>query len=233
MDRMLVAVFDNETQAYEGKRALLQLDSEGSIGVYGYASVKKNPDGSSTVKQSDEDVPLGTLAGTSLGALVGILGGPAGMAIGATLGMSAGLTADVYNAGVGEDYLDDVAKALSPGKVAVVAEIEEDWTTPVDTRMEAIGGVVFRRTVAEVKDKIHQEDVAAIKADIAQLKAERATAVAQRKTKLSEKISLLDSKLQSQLQKAKERREAADREAKAKAEFLSAKAAAARGRASV
>ncbi len=224
MDRMLVTVFNNETQAYEGKKALLQLDNEGSISVYGYAIVKKNSDGSSTVKQSDDDVPLGTLAGTSLGALVGILGGPAGMAIGATLGLTAGLTADVYNAGVGEDYLDDVAKALTPGKVAVVAEIEEDWTTPVDTRMETIGGVVFRRTIAEVKDKIHQEDVAAIK---------RATAVAQRKAKLSEKISLLDSKLQIQLQKAKERREAADREARVKAEFLSAKAAIARGRASV
>ena len=77
MDRMLVTVFDNETQAYEGKKALLELDGEGSIGVYGYAIVKKNADGSSTVKQSDDDVPLGTLAGTSLGALVGVLGGPA------------------------------------------------------------------------------------------------------------------------------------------------------------
>jgi hypothetical protein len=32
---MLVVVFDSETKAYEGKRALIQLDSEGSIGVYG------------------------------------------------------------------------------------------------------------------------------------------------------------------------------------------------------
>lgn len=34
MDRMLVVVFDNETKAYEGKKALLQLDNEGSISVY-------------------------------------------------------------------------------------------------------------------------------------------------------------------------------------------------------
>jgi len=233
MDRMLVVVFDNENKAYEGKNALLQLDGEGSIGVYGYAIVKKNSDGTSTVKQSDDDVPLGTMAGTSFGALVGLLGGPVGMAVGATVGMTAGLTADLYNTGVGEDYVADVTKSLSPGKVAVVAEIEEDWTTPVDTRMEALGGIVFRRSISEVKDKIHQEEVAAIKADIAQLKAERATAVAQRKTKLSEKISLLDSKLQNQLQKAKERRAAADREAQVKAEFLNARASAARGRASV
>jgi len=30
---MLVVVFDNEAKAYEGKRALLQLDAEGSISV--------------------------------------------------------------------------------------------------------------------------------------------------------------------------------------------------------
>ena len=34
MDRMLVVVFNNETKAYEGERALLQLDAEGSISVY-------------------------------------------------------------------------------------------------------------------------------------------------------------------------------------------------------
>ena len=37
MDRMLVVVFNNESKAYEGKKALLQLAGEGSIGVYGYA----------------------------------------------------------------------------------------------------------------------------------------------------------------------------------------------------
>lgn len=228
MDRMLVTVFDTETKAYEGKAALLRLDQEGSIGLYGYAIVAKNPDGTSTVKQSDDDLPIGTLAGTSLGALIGVLGGPAGALIGATIGLTAGAGADVYNAGVGEDYVDDVTRSLVPGKVAVVAEIEEDWTTPVDTRMESLGGIVFRRSISEVRERIHQENVAAIKADMAQLKAERATAHADRKTKLTEKIGLLDSKLQNQLQKAKERREAADREARVKAEFLSVRAVAAR-----
>jgi hypothetical protein len=41
-----------------------------------------------------------------------------------------------------------------------VAEIDEDWTTPVDTRMEAIGGSVFRRTLSDVKQTIHEENVA-------------------------------------------------------------------------
>ncbi len=233
MDRMLVAVFDDETKAYAGKKALVELDREGSIGLYGYAIVKKNADGTSSVKQSDEPWPLGGLAGTALGALVGALGGPVGAAVGATVGFGTGFGVDIYNAGVGEDYVYDVEKALAPGKVAVVAEIEEDWTTPVDNRMEAISGVVFRRAISDVQERLHQEDVAAMKADIAQMKAEHAMAQAQRKAKLSDKIRLLDTKLQTKLEKQKERRNALDKEAQAKADYMKGRATTAASRASV
>ena len=57
MDRMLVVVFDNETKAYEGKKALLQLDGEGSISVYAYAVLAKHADGTATVKQGDDSGP--------------------------------------------------------------------------------------------------------------------------------------------------------------------------------
>ncbi|WP_051978654.1 DUF1269 domain-containing protein [Edaphobacter aggregans] len=224
MDRMLVVVFDSETKAYEGKKALLQLDAEGSIGVYGYAIVAKDADGTASLKQGDDTGPLGTLMGTSLGSLVGVLFGPAGLAIGATAGFAGGATADLLNAGVSEDFIDDVTKVVSPGKVALVAEIEEDWTTPVDTRMEAIGGMVFRRSLAEVTQRLHDEHVAAMKADMAQLKAEHAQASADRKAKLHEKINKLDSKIQAQLEAAKEKRQAAERTAQAKAQILKAKA---------
>jgi len=232
MDRMLVVVFDNETKAYEGKRALLQLDAEGSISVYGYAVVAKNADGTSSVKQGDDTGPIGTLLGTSLGSLIGLLAGPAGLAVGAAAGLAAGGAADLYNSGVGDDFIEDVSKVLIPNKVAVVAEIEEDWTTPVDTRMEAIGGTVFRRALTDVQKTVHDENVDALKADLAEMKAEHAQAQANRKAKLQEKINQLESKIQTQMQKAKERREAAERQAKAKVEVLKAKAAAARAKAS-
>ena len=91
MDRMLVVVFDSERKAYEGKKALLQLDAEGSISVYGYAVVAKNADGTATIKQGDDVGPLGTLVGTTLGSLIGVLFGPVGLAIGATVGLPAAL----------------------------------------------------------------------------------------------------------------------------------------------
>jgi uncharacterized membrane protein len=222
---MLVVVFDSENKAYEGEKALSQLENEGSIVVYAYAVIGKNPDGTTTLKQGDDPGPLGILVGTSLGSLIGLLGGPVGLAIGATAGLFSGSLADLNNARVGEDFIDDVRQELQPNKFAVVAEIQEDWTTPVDNRMEAIGGKVYRRALSEVVQTQDDRDLAAMKADVAEMKAEHAKAHADRKAKLEEKINQLDSKIQAWLEKAKERRQAAERQAKAKVEILKAKAA--------
>src|SRR5215831_4625308 len=200
MDRMLVVVFNNEKTAYEGSRALQQLDGDGSIAVYAAAVLAKKVDGTTEVKQGDEAAPWGTLAGTAVGSLIGILGGPVGVAVGAATGAMVGAIPDLDNARVGSDFLDDVGKTLTPGKVALVAEIDEDWTTPVDTRMEALGGYVHRRSLSDVVDTQDERDIAAMKADIAQLKAEHADAKAERKAKLQARIDALNTKVQEKLE---------------------------------
>ena len=226
MDRMLVVVFDSEPKASEGKKALQELESLGSIVIYSDAVVGRNADGTTTVGQRDDPGYPGILVGTSLGALIGLLGGPPGLVIGALAGLAAGGTVDLNNARIGEDFIDDVRQQLRPNRFAVVAEIQEDWTTPLDTRMEALGGTVFRRALSEVKHTVNEEDIAAIKADLAQLKVEHAMARADRKVKLHEKINQLDAKLQAQLEKSKQRRQASEAQTKAKVEVLKAKAAA-------
>ncbi len=224
MDRMLVVVFENDKRAYEGREVLLQLDAEGSISVYAYAVLKKNADGTSTMMQGDDSGPIKTAVGASLGGLIGMLGGPVGMALGASAGVMAGGFGDLNDARIGDDFIEDVTRKLTPGKFAVVAEIEEEWTAPVDSRMEVIGGTVYRRALSDVVDTIRDEHIAAMKADLSQLKAEMAEAHAERKTNLREKINQLDSKIQGQLQKAKQRREIAERQTQAKVQFLKSKA---------
>jgi uncharacterized membrane protein len=230
MDRMLVVVFDTENKAYEGEKALLQLDREGSLTLYAHAVLAKRADGTTVVLRSDDSGPIGTLLGTTWGALIGLLGGQVGLAVGAGAGLFAGSAADLGELRLGTDFIEDATKLLQPNRVAVVAEIDENWTTPVDTRMEAIGGTVVRRSLSEVQEKIHDEHVAAMKADLAQMKAEHAKARADRKAKLQEKINHLEAKLQAQVQKSKEKREAIERERKAKVEALKAKTAAAKGK---
>ncbi len=231
MDRILVVVFDTENKAYEGEKALLQLDREGSLTVYAHAVLAKKADGKTVVLQGGDSGPIGTLLGTAWGALIGLLGGPVGAAVGAGAGLVAGSAVDLGELRLGFDFIEDVTKLLLPNRVAVVAEIDEDWTTPVDTRMEAIGGTVVRRSLSEVQEKIHDEHVAAMKADLAQMKAEHAKAHADRKAKIQEKINQLEAKLKAELQKSKDKREAVQREAKAKVEALRAKAAAAKAKA--
>src|SRR5258705_4902591 len=117
MDRMLVVVFDNEGKAYEGKRALLQLDADGGITVYAYTVLAKHADGTATFVQADDYGPLGTLVGTSLGSLVGLLAGPAGVGIRATAGVLTGGLVDLNNARIRDDFLHDVAKLPLADKV--------------------------------------------------------------------------------------------------------------------
>jgi uncharacterized membrane protein len=227
MERMLVVVFDSETKAYEGAAALRQLEREGSITAYAGAVVAKNADGTTSVKQFDDFGPVGSLVGTSVGSLIGLLGGPAGLAIGAASGLALGAIFDLDNARVGTDFVDDVSKSLKPTKVALIAEIEEDWTTPVDTRMEALGGTVLRRALSDVEEDIRQRDVAAMKADLAQLKAEASKAHADRRAKLQSRIDQLKAKIDAQQHDAKERRDAFRARQKSKTEILKKNAAAA------
>ena len=231
IDRMLVVIFDRESKAYEGRKALFELEDEGSIIVYADAVVARNADGAAMVREGDDPIPVDTVVGTALGALVGLLGGPVGAGLGAAVGLAAGGAVDVHHAAVGEDFVEDVRKELSPEKFALIAEIQEEWTEPVDTRMEAIGGKVFRRALSEVGHLMNEEDIAAMRADLAQMKAEHAQAHADRKGKLQEKIIQLDSKIQAQLEKSKERRKAAEAREKAKVEFLKVKATALKAKA--
>ena len=227
MERMLVVVFDNEKKAYQGESELKQLEREGSLSIYADAVVVKHADGTVSVKQVDDEGPLGSLAGTAVGGLIGLLGGPVGAAIGAGSGLALGALFDVDNARIGEDFLEDVSKSLTPNKIAVVAEVEEEWTTPVDTRMEALGGTVLRRALWEVEKTVNDEEIAAMKADLKQLKSEISQANADRKAKLQKKIDQLGAKIDARIVKAAQRQDAFEARQKAKKDVLKKSAAAA------
>ena len=226
MDKLLVVVFDAESKAFEAKKALQQLHKEDVIDVFDQAVVARNTDGSATVREGNNLTPVRTLAGTVMGALIGLLGGPAAAGVGAAAGFIAGAAMDVHDATICEDFIEDVRQKLTPEKFALVAEISEDSPNPVDANMGALGGTVFRRPLKEVKHTIHDAKVAAMKADLAQMRAEHAKAHAERKVKVQEKMNQFDSKIQARLEKKKQRRQAAEAQEKAKAEFLQARAAA-------
>jgi uncharacterized membrane protein len=228
-NKMIVVIFDNEKNAYEGAKTLKDLHAEGSITLYASAVMAKDASGKVSVKQAADQGPLGTGVGLITGSLIGLLGGPVGVALGAGAGTFGGLLYDLAQAGVGEDFLSEVGQNLQPGKVAVVAEILEEWVMPVDTRMEAAGGVVFRRAREEVEDAQIARDTAALKAEVADLKAEHARAHREAKAKLEAKISAASARLQATQARAKAAAEARKLEMDAKIKSLQEQVAKARG----
>ena len=205
MEKMLVVVFENEKKAFEGTRALADLDFEGSLAVHAEAVIQKKQDGTVTMKHAEDDFPVRTVGGTAIGSLIGLLGGPVGLGIGAAIGATTGVIGDVYVAGVDEDFLVEVAATLTPGKVAVVADVSEEWVTPVDARMEAIDGIVFRTARQDFEAEQRAKEIAALNAEVAELKAEAAHAKAERKAMIQARIDELNRKLQSKIDQAKQR----------------------------
>jgi uncharacterized membrane protein len=194
MSKFVVTTFSTEANAYEGTRALKELHAEGELTLYGLAVIAKDAGGKLSIKEGPDDLP-GTAVGSLVGALVGVLGGPAGVVVGMTAGMMLGSIGDLLNIGVGTDFVDKVSGQLAPGKAAVIAEVDEDWITPLNARMEAIGGSVAREWRSDFEDAQVAKETAARKAELAQLRAELAQASADAKAKLQTRISEVKAKL--------------------------------------
>jgi uncharacterized membrane protein len=204
MNKFVVLTFPDETKASAGTRALRELHREGSLTLYGMAVVAKDANGSLAVRERATMGPIGTLVGALVGGSFGLLGGPVGAAIGVTGGTLLGGWRDVYNLGVSETFLDEVSQRLTPGKAAVVAEVDEDWVTPLDRRMETIGGSVVREWRLDFEDELDQREVVTRSAEVAQLKAECAQAGEETRAKLKAQVD--DS--QMRLQEASKRAQA-------------------------
>jgi uncharacterized membrane protein len=229
MDKILVVIFDDENKAYEGSRTLQDLHNEGSITLYDKAVIAKDASGKVSVKQTDDVGPIGTGVGLLTGSLLGLLAGPVGFVVGASVGMFGGMMYDLASLGVGEDFLYEVGQYLLPGKAAVVAEVWEAWVLPVDTRMQAVGGVVFRRTRDDIVDTQIERDVATLKAEMAELEAEWDREIGEAKAKLQAKLDAAKAKLQAMRDGIETKIKASQQETDAKIESLQEQAARAQG----
>ncbi|MEY8689946.1 MAG: DUF1269 domain-containing protein, partial [Leptothrix sp. (in: b-proteobacteria)] len=164
--------------------------------------------------------PIGLASGLAVGSLIGLLGGPADVAIGAVTGGVAGLVRDFWVAGVGLDFIEEATRHLLPSKVALVAEIEEEWVMPVDRALKAVGGEVFRPTRTEVAEAQFDHDIAAFKSEIKALESEASHASGAAQIQLQGQIATARTRLDGAVHRAEQRVEALKQEADAKAESL-------------
>jgi uncharacterized membrane protein len=229
MEKMLVVVFDSESKAYEGTNALAQLDREGSITVHALSVIKKNGEGKTVVLKTLDEFPIATLGGTAIGSLIGLLGGPFGLVVGATTGTLVGATSDLYSAGVSAEFVDDVSAILIPGTYAIVADISEEWVTPLDLKMEKLDGQVFRAARLDVEADQLRVEIMANEIETARLETEKKQAKEERKAKLQAKIDKLNKARKKKEEQAGQRLEQIKKEHERKAQAMKEKAANARG----
>ncbi len=235
MNKMVVAVFDTESAAFEGLSALRELHRDGDITLYAAAVVVKDGTGKISVKREADNGPVGTAVGLLTGGLIGILGGPAGMALGASVGGLSGLLFDLDQSGVGATFLDDVSKALTAGKAAVVADVDESWTTPVDTRLHKLSGMVFRRLRSEVVEDQFVRESAAFDADLEALEQELKQASEENRAAVQKDIDQVKKQIKATQDLAKARLDQAKAEMDARVKALQdqAKDASARAKARI
>ena len=220
MNKILVAVFDTEAAAFQGLSALKDLHRDGDITLYASAVVVKDRTGQISIKQAADDGPVGTAVGFLTGGLIGILGGPVGLAIGASIGGFTGFLFDLDQSGIGATFLDDVSKTLTAGKAAVLADVEESWTTPVDTRLHERGGIVFRRLRAEVIEDQLVRESAAFDADLKTLQDDLKLGIAENKAAIQKDIERVKKQIKATQDQAKTKLDQAKAETDARIKAL-------------
>jgi uncharacterized membrane protein len=123
---------------------------------------------------------------------------PGGLGAGTLLGAAFDLTKE----GVDRDFVEDAGVRLEPGKAAVIAEIDEQWQVPLDTRMEGLGGKLVRRTQTQIEDAYLEREIETAQKDLAVLESET---VAEVKATQTEKARNRAEKLQAKIDAAKRR----------------------------
>jgi uncharacterized membrane protein len=220
MEKMLVAVFDNETKAFEGLSALKDLHQNGDITLYANAVVSVDANGQLNIKQITDNDGLGTTTGLLIGSLVGILGGPIGLAVGATAGTMAGFAADIDEGSINAAFVEEVSSKLTKGKTALIADIGETWPVPVDTRLGELDGIVFRRLHYEVEDDMLRRETEAMVAEYNEWEEEIKEGIDTDKAKVNKALTNLREKANMTKQRMEQKLDEVDKELSAKLEKI-------------
>ena len=161
-NRVIVAVFGTQNQAYDAAARMQRLDEDGIIKVKRGAIATKDAKGNLTIPDSKHvGSAWGLLGGGLIGGLLGAMLGPVGVAAGAAAsaavataaagavgGSAVGAVIDLTELGLREDFIDDVSTQLYPGETALIVEVEEGSTEPTDRAVSQYGGRIYRSELA-------------------------------------------------------------------------------------
>jgi uncharacterized membrane protein len=165
-NRVIVAVFHTQNQAYDAAAAMQRLDDDGIIELKRGAIATKDAKGNLTIPDSkDVGSAWGLLGGGLIGGLLGAMLGPvaaaggaaasvaasaaaAGAAVGAVGGGATGAAVDLAELGLNESFIDEVTTQVYPGDTALIVEVSEGSTEPTDRIVSQYGGRIYHSELA-------------------------------------------------------------------------------------
>lgn len=162
MNDLLVIAYASEAKAEEMRKKLLDMQKEYLIEIGDAVVAVKTPEGDIKLNQLFSTTAVGGASGAFWGALIGLIFMMplAGAAIGAASGAISGALTDF---GINDDFMKDVAQAVSPGGAALFVLVRKMTTDKVLEELKGTGGTVLRTSFEKSKDEAIKAALAAQK----------------------------------------------------------------------
>ncbi|NLW78495.1 MAG: DUF1269 domain-containing protein [Ruminococcaceae bacterium] len=160
MENVIIAIFEDESKAYEGLSELKNLGGKTAILE---AAVMQNNVGYVQLKDSwtNADKTDNWMAGGLIGGIVGILGGPLGMLLGAGLGAVVGSVVDTDDQDSLESVTEQVAYHMGDAHLALITVADEPDNSELDAFFGRYGvKQIIRQDAASVQAEIYQAEEA-------------------------------------------------------------------------
>jgi len=200
MEKMIQALFVNETDAFKGLKAIQELAAGQDISLGETYVLSKDVNGSVAIRSAkDQAEGYSAIGGGIIGGLIGLLAGPLGFLVGIGAGMVAGAAGDTVRAEGVSDYLDRVSENIPAGGSVLVAHVWEDWETPVDTALQPFTNDIYRMPITDDVFVHAQSELDQVNAEIVDAETGYLGADDSDKSAWNEKLLLLKIKRESLL----------------------------------
>ena len=174
MENIVIATFNNSDAALQGLKKLEQLDDAGKLSVRTADVVERRPDGTWKVLKKIQNPAIGAAnSGGLTGALISGMAGPLGMLLGSDAGSMAGAVNDGIDYHGRELVHEAIIRYVPPGKTALIGDVEEPVTEPLDAAMENLGARTRRWPRAVVEAELLSAAEATAVAEAGLLEASR------------------------------------------------------------
>lgn len=195
VDSVVVVGFNENSAAYKGLSVLKALSDQQKLTARSAAVVERDQNGTLQIKDSlDTETGVATAGGGFVGMLLGAIAGPYGMLLGLTGGALVGGSFELDRSGEQDAVLTQVNAAINPGHTVLVAQVNEPSIEVLDRAMAELGGVVLRKSEADVLTELDAAEDAANAAKAAARKAVREKKMAEIKVNREERIAALKAK---------------------------------------